>query len=932
MKSKNLNAREIIERIFKSGQKPLWKSKRFISFVSTIILIGGTGITTGTILATRNHGQEIYYKFDDKYFSSQESVANYARSGANTRSLGYNTNNYLFDGQTFGTKEALNKYLNQKFPINKVKTIRNPGNYTINSSGELSRDVISASYEQPVTVYRGNDGSAYLNKNDALSTFQNYQKVYNIEGELRYNEYEARELYENSIKKKLENSDNSKTACYIQGTICQTEKEIKSWLRNGIKNGFEYQGQYFSDYNYSEYKTVIANIDEYTVNKYVKEVVNPDKNSYWISHDRASTGQGFFVGPKYVETSQKLTGAKFEEVSSYTPSLLLFAGLSGVVNDITTYLYEEKVEKYTDWNTNNLLHFLEWLNKNKILSLKNINKIKELFYTLNISNQLLSDSTIGLGDITDPTFTDFHKLLVAMKRMLTYQKVYASSVESDVKQLEQLFKEIIVEILNNNRETMTFLFENDDLENNLGADFLLNSTIGFEDIYNLFLNETAFFESNSDKQAVVNALQKIENAIDNVVGMINGVSGLADQIKENYKKKNTTDAKVQENRGEIKDKINGGLNDKASEISDKMHINNKNSQKIQPRAIGAFFKGFAAVWEISKALSLISLKTLEFKIDNEHSLYYMVPTFRIPVLGIDLKTPQPQTKITELSASALKYMLPSDLETKDQKLYEFNDHYYLSKENAKNDLIEAIYLHPERYVPNKKLMMSIMAQDIPYILPSQISDANICGTTSNDDDCITQADYDTKLSEEKNKFVKEMFDKYFVPNKKEFYLDGFGHYFETQQEALASLKENVAQSNFNVSYQYTTKTGKNILADSLTEIQDFVKNNEIIDSKAVINSDLITTSNYDSLSEYVGLNFDVYELSYFGDKKYFMSAMQAWNYVLNHVNYQTLNFDANAKTFAFGKHEFFSENDFMRWVELNTVQVSAKEANGKVVN
>ncbi|AGM25427.1 hypothetical protein [Spiroplasma chrysopicola] len=932
MKSKNLSAREVIERIFKSGQKPLWKSKRFISFISAIVLIGGSGITTGAILAARTQEEGIYYKFDDKYFSSQESVANYARTAATTRSLGYNTNNYLFDGQTFGTKETLNKYLMQKFPVNTVKTIRNPGNYTINSSGELSRDVISASYEQPVTVYRGNDGSAYLNKTDALSTFQNYQKVYNIEGELRYNEYEARELYENSIKKKLENTDNSKTECYIQGAICQTEQEIKSWLRNGIKNGFEYQGQYFSDYNYSEYKTVMANIDDYTVNKYVKEVVNPDKNSYWISHDLAANNTGYFVGPKYVETSQKLTSAKFEEVSSYTPSALLFMTLTSTFNNIATNLYEKDVENYNNWNKENLLDFLIWLADQKMLNNKLIKKFIELRKTLNISDQLLQDSTIGLGDITDPTFTDFHKLLVAMKRMITYQKVYASSVENGAKQLEQLFKEIIVEILNNNRETMTFLFENDDLDKNRGADFLLNKEIEFNDIYNMFLNESDFFESSSDKLAVLNGLQKLESAIDNIVGMINGVGALKDSMKKNYTDNNTSDSKVQEERQKTNQKVQQGLNEKANEINDKMHIKDKKNKKIEPRFVGAFLKGFAAAWEISKSLSFISIKTLEFKIDNEHSLYYMVPTFRIPVLGIDLKTPQPQTKITELSASALKYMLPSDLEAKDQKLYEFNDHYYLSKENAKSDLIEAIYLHPERYLPNKKLMMSIMAQDIPYTLPSQISDANICGSTSNDDDCITQADYDTKLSEEKNKFVKEMFDEYFVPNKKEFYLDGFGHYFETQQEALASLKENVAQANFNVSYQYTTKTGKSILADSLNEIQDFVTNNEIIDSKAVINSDLITTSNYDSLSNYIGLNFDVYELTYFGDKKYFMSAMQAWNYVLNHVNYQTLNFDANAKTFAFGKHEFFSENDFMRWVELNTVQVSAKEANGKVVN
>ncbi|WP_425379627.1 hypothetical protein [Spiroplasma endosymbiont of Stenodema calcarata] len=316
---------------------------------------------------------------------------------------------------------------------------------------------------------------------------------------------------------------------------------------------------------------------------------------------------------------------------------------------------------------------------------------------------------------------------------------------------------------------------------------------------------------------------------------------------------------------------------------------------------------------------------MEYKIDHNNSIYYVTPTFKLPILDIALSSSQPKTLVTQLASSALNYMLPADKKTQGEKLYEFNDKYYLSKNAAKEDLIRQIYLHPERYIPNKKLMISIMAKDVPYLLPETISKANICGTTADDTNCISNVDYDSALSAEKDKFINQIFTTYFEPKKRSFYLDGFGNSFTSKDEALASLAENVALAKFDVSYRYQTRMGKVFFANSEAEIINFINMNEMIDNKQVINTDLITTSQYNNLSNYLGVNFDIYCLDYYGDQKYFMSEQQVWNYLWNHINYQILNFDATINRFQFGKHVFFNQNDFMAWVNANIIVVQGKK-------
>ncbi|WHQ37482.1 hypothetical protein [Spiroplasma sp. SV19] len=918
MAKKKLSVREIVDKIFSVGQKPIWKSKRFISLISSVTLLGAGGITAGCILASQNSSVQTYYQFDDKYFSTKTAAVAYAMSSAQRKNLSYNTNNYLFEGQVFSTQSKLNDYIQERFPISTIKTIRNPGEYVINSSGELSRDVLSASYEKPTTVYRGNDGSAYLTKDEAASTFYNYQKVYNIEGQIRYNEYEARELYENSIKKKLEDSLTGKTTCYLQGAICQTEQEIKNWLRSSVKNGFEYRGQYFSDYNFSEFLTVMNSIDEYTVNKHVKEVINPDKNSYWISQDKGNDYlNSYFIGPKYVETTQKLPGSlKFKEVSSFTPSIFFAPLAFGAVDSINNLLFREKVQKF-DWNSwTTIIDYLNFLHNN--ISNENYQKLINTIKDLRLPQNIFQDSVTNLGNIKDDSFTDFHKLLVGMKRMLTYTKVYASSVTNGATKLGNAFKGIIVDILNNNKETMGVLMHSDK-----GANELLDSGISFDDIYNMFLNQGAFFEEGGNNRKIWDIAQKIQSSVDNIMSVVDGANKIADGYQNLYKKSNTSDKQIQTGRKQLSHNLKSAIGSAMGKILSKLKLVGK------ALPIANIFSG---IWELSKTFSFISLKTLEAKIDHNNSIYYVTPTFKLPILDIEFTSSQLKTSVTPLATSALNYMLPSGTNAKDQKLYEFNDHYYLSKAAAKADLIRQIYLHPERYVSNRKLMISIMAKDVPYWLPETISNANICGTTADDSNCINQVDYDSAVSAEKDKFINQIFTEHFKPKEQSFYLDGFGNYFLSKDEALASLAENVALGNFAVTYRYQTRTGKVFFANSETEMVNFINNNEMIDNKQVINSDLITTSHYNNLSDYLGMKFDIYTLDYYGDQKYFMSEQQAWNYLWNHINYQTLNFDATMQEFKFGTNAFFNKNDFITWINAKIVAVQGKKDDRKVVN
>lgn len=194
----------------------------------------------------------------------------------------------------------------------------------------------------------------------------------------------------------------------------------------------------------------------------------------------------------------------------------------------------------------------------------------------------------------------------------------------------------------------------------------------------------------------------------------------------------------------------------------------------------------------------------------------------------------PSSKITPLTQSGLNYMLPVNKQDEKQKIYEFNGHYYLNRENAKEDLIKAIYQRPEKYGQNKKLYVSIMSKDDVWKLPTEIAEATICGSTSEDKGCISSKQYSEELTAEKDKFVNHVFDQVYKGKEKIFYLDGFNNkgetnYFETKQEAIASLEEKLAQVKFNPKYRYVTNAGKKMTFDSKKATLDYIHNNEVVE-------------------------------------------------------------------------------------------------------
>lgn len=113
--------------------------------------------------------------------------------------------------------------------------------------------------------------------------------------------------------------------------------------------------------------------------------------------------------------------------------------------------------------------------------------------------------------------------------------------------------------------------------------------------------------------------------------------------------------------------------------------------------------------------------------------------------------------------------------------------------------------------------------------------------------------------------------------------------------------------------------------DSKEAVIDYIHKNEIVETKFIINSDLIVTSNYNDLAEYQNVDFDIYQLKFYGEDKYFISYEQAWNYIQNHVNYRVINYDGNTNSFTFGEHKFFKEEEFTNWINQNIVEVNAND-------
>ncbi|ALD66071.1 hypothetical protein [Spiroplasma cantharicola] len=930
MRKKESNIKKFVDRIFNKNNKANFKRVFLLGsifgFVSSITL----AISLPIVLKSKLE-QQIYFKFDNNYFSSKEEIYEYSKLNAINNNYSFQSNIYMFDDEIFNTKDELDLYIENKFQLNEIKTKRNPNDYLINNSGELSGLVKTSSNESIQTVYKGNNDLTYLSKNDALETYtNNFQLNYEIDGQHYDNIFSAREHYLNVKLKNLESSE-SKTMCYEQGGMCQTQEQITSWLRNNISKGFEYQGKDFSNLNYLEFLDAMKDLDEEIINRNIQPVLNADKSSYWVTqHSKKSLS--YFVGPKYFESNENVSSiAEFKPIKSYDINALMLPIWGWAFAIITTVVLDSKIKDPigSDYEMMNYLNnTFETLNLNKEF----LNVFNRDFYSI-ISKNLKDDLSYGLAEIEDNDLSDFYRLLISFKRFLDLTKIYDLSIKPE--ELEKNLKQIVVEILNSQKDFMNNFIDVKD--NKEGANILLDDSISFDDIYSLFLNTSNFFNDGGTKKILWDIAEKIFRGVDAVMEKIDKISGAVKQVSENIKDsektKNKNESELEKNMQKNKEMITNSLVNNEKEFINAMGLDIEESNlRFSPLLIVYIAQAVSGVWNLGQMFSFISLKTYEAKLDSNQSLYYFKPTFKLPLLNISFGKVKDQSIYT-LNDAPLKYFSPSIDGKEIKELYEFDGKYYKEKNKAIDDLKYSIYKKPENYLKTKQLLTSVISKDNNYMLnlPS------ICNSNSSTQGCLQSYEYEKKLAEEKEKYISNLFNKFYKDNGKEYYLDGFGGGYESKQIAIQELQRKADDSsNYKEIYTYEMNNNK-VFKETKKEIQEFIRNNQIIEYKSIINTDLIETSYYYNLKENNGYDFKIYEMNFYGQKKYFRSYLEAINYLDNKINYQVYELDRKQTTYTYKGIEFLDEKNFKQWIdkqieivfEKNNIDGRGSEQNAK---
>ncbi|WP_339020816.1 hypothetical protein [Spiroplasma endosymbiont of Atherix ibis] len=186
----------------------------------------------------------------------------------------------------------------------------------------------------------------------------------------------------------------------------------------------------------------MRDLDNDTINNHIKDVLNANKSSYWVTQN-TSNGLGYFVGPKYFESKEKVSSlAKFKAIESYDVNFLIsyYMALPALGLLINSFL-EFKAPMQKKYNIKNYLENI--LSEDEEKGIDNI--LKKLS-----PNQLESLSE-GLNNISDPDFSNFYKLLVSFKRLIEISKIFGIK-KIETKDLESIIQQTVINILNKNKD------------------------------------------------------------------------------------------------------------------------------------------------------------------------------------------------------------------------------------------------------------------------------------------------------------------------------------------------------------------------------------------------------------------------------------------------------------------------------------------------
>ncbi|WP_338972151.1 hypothetical protein [Spiroplasma endosymbiont of Panorpa germanica] len=894
-----------------------------------------SALLSGTLLLIPKNLNKIY-NFDNINFNSQADVMNYASSRGLKNQVEDTNYYYKYKNKVYSLQEhdeVIDKML-QDAEIKEEETYRNVNDFVVSQSGELSSNVKKLSNDKLQKVYKGRNGFSYIDLDEAVKTFQDYDEVILIENLNKnsnnslefYNESEAIQYLENMKKASLESGEESD--CYLVSGSCQDEGSVKQWLKSSSTYKYRYK-----DYEWSNFAPANINrIDVTSEDKVYQDNIfdfEGNKDGYWI--DINNTGKGSFSGSQYIETNigkttfdEKIqTGWTLKEESKINALLSPILLLSEMSNGLDSLSRENEPES-EKWE------FLkDVFNGDEILRTGFIKDVASLTgIDLNESEGSLYIKTFEDQMETKAKNMDSRTKTLVFFRKLSNLSLMKNNLDGDGKngkmqEFDDLCKNTLKNVITTEDERLNGVYD-ELFENN-------NPKIFIGDVIDLFLNPASFqYKKDDTRLAFANVIKKANEIGDAIMNPMKELDGIVDKYfdkngKSNGKVITVEDQKtivhqqnlVIENKFENSKKIKLADGKFYSKEEVKLENNKRyedititNDRKIvtiKEEASSSLLGDLTSklntvqqIWEMGNKLSPFKYKTMALDFGDGQELLYTY--LSIGILGWEFN---PQDIAGFLTTSQLYKGVGSQ----DDEGYRVRGSFFNNQIDAINYLKTLMIRDPNEYTEIQQFNISIMDRNENMVI--------------NKDDKLS-------VEEQLDIFIDKIFQKYYANSKQRYFTDGFGNKFDNKMDALSSMRENITNKNFVKKYQWKDKDNIKRNYDTYEEMINVQNNyikNTYIEEKLVISSDLFGQTNFNKLEAQSGGNHKFYSLIDGARQRYFKTYDDAFQFVLAKNNFE-LNIEQVINYQVIYKGETFkSEEEFMNWVIENTKVISGK---GKV--
>ncbi len=920
----------------------IFKTKKAISIFCVVCTLG-VGISvaaiSSVIVQAKSH-ENLYYQFDGQKFSSNEELMEYVKNNITTKAYKNQYDYFLYNKNTYDVKNsysAITKDMLSSTPIVQYQTYRNPYDYLIDSSNQVSNQVLTGKNDVLKTVYQGKDNNAYLDKTAAIKSYEDYKKVYKLGNIIDdssdsvefNNKFEVTQYLENVIGKNL--TDKNTTTCYQMAGTCLTKDQIKDWIKSTSDTEYDYNG-----YRWSKIGKVDNISDMQLLQKDENENIikyKPAKNAYWLNYD--SKGLiGTFSGTQYLETDfapdalmNKLRNEGddgWKKVSSDSMNLLLSKLV--IVSSMINYILNQQTSvEDKSWNIETDFFDPE---SNDEKSFEDKFKLANDWLYKKAQGLNYENLSIKLNSISG--MSKWNKSLVFAQAVYNYTLTCNhSGNESAALDLLDFLKELIRNLIVKNSgmftdqinaifdRTKPTLVESEDV-------------LSLTDIIHLFLNPSKFlYESPSKANGLTDIIESIQKMGDTIFDNWNKIAELFKQggdVKDKAIKLALTSYETFLVDGETKYLINGQMVDantayKKIEKYIKQNLtfsadgsSAELAENVKPVGDVAsfatkFIAGFQlakSIWDLGNTLSFLSFTTYENDFGNGQKITYRTTEAKLPIFNTPLWNEKFEDRINAIKVIDNTTTTSDASQTDD--MWIVLGSLFNGKEAAQKYLKEYIVAHPTDFVSTRAYYINVMGTNEHEELPINKEEPF---------DAIRKMD----------EFIEYIFDKYFLTNTIQLYFDGINEFFESPIDAKQSMETKITNNEFVIKYKLIDNEGIVKYFDSAQDAIDaddnYIENN-ILQSKVILSSDLIKTIRYDDLKEQLGVKNSVYGVLFNGLQHYFITYADALYYVYRNSDV-TFHSDTIVSYYVyFHNHIFNSESDFYKWVKENTITVNSK--------